>query len=126
MTKSGPQEWWETHTVQQRGGLIVAGVVLGVVVMWAVSDGSSSAPTGRRDGAEADARSAQSYVEEYGGEIGVIRSILAYDDCDTLADTFDAADSNHEAFGVGSDRSNAQLGRMTAALDRMEAIGCET
>lgn len=70
-------------------------------------------------------RPASYYIDEYGGSLAAIEAILDYTDCGVLADTFDAADSNREAFGPGSDRSNEQLGRMTAALDRMDALGCD-
>jgi hypothetical protein len=67
---------------------------------------------------------AQAYVDEYGGSRIAIEAILGYTDCATLQRTFEDADANREAFGVGSDRSREQLGRMAAADDRMDELGC--
>jgi hypothetical protein len=42
----------------------------------------------------------------------VIESILALTSCSDLRQVFEAADANREAFGVGTPRSQDQLGRM--------------
>ena len=72
-----------------------------------------------------DGLSADSYIEEFGGDVGVIRAILGYTDCHVLAQTFDAAKSNFDAFGAGTSRGKEQLGRMDAALDRMDELACD-
>lgn len=44
--------------------------------------------------------------------IGVIRAIRGYSGYDVLARTLDAADANREAFGVRTERSEEQRGRI--------------
>ena len=72
------------------------------------------------------ASTAEDYVDEYGGSIAAIEAILGYTDCSLLVETFDAAQANMDAFGgPGSARGKEQLGRMSAAADRAESLGCE-
>lgn len=67
---------------------------------------------------------AQDYIEEYGGSVVAIEAILAETDCGELAATFDAANANANSFGVATERGSEQRGRMAAADDRLDALGC--
>lgn len=97
--------------------LLPFGIVAAIALIWFVflRDGGQTSP---------EARSAQSYVEEYGGDVGVIEVFLGYTDCEVLGRAATAAESNAHAFGLGTARGREQLGRMTAAGDRMDALDC--
>lgn len=97
--------------------LITAAILVGG--WWFLFGRGGSAPA-----ATPEPRTAQSYVDEYGGSRLAVESILAYSDCDTLARTFDAALANAHAFGLTTERGSEQRGRAEAAFDRGADLGC--
>jgi len=64
------------------------------------------------------------YVEEFGGNPDVYNRILSMNDCASLQGEFDQAFENSEIQEPGTDQHQWSVGYMTAADDRMKALGC--
>lgn len=70
------------------------------------------------------AKTADDYVQEYGGNVDVFNRILALSDCLLLQEEFDIASGNNELATPGTPEHKESLGYMTAADDRMKALSC--
>ena len=68
------------------------------------------------------ARTAQSYADEYGGDTARYSGILRITDCGDLQRMFNAGKANFDNNAAGV--QHQWLGQMTAADDRMDALGC--
>ena len=64
------------------------------------------------------------YMADYGGSEAVYSEILAEADCTNLQASFDHSSALNDAAEAGSDQARSTTGYMTAADDRMRAIGC--
>jgi hypothetical protein len=74
--------------------------------------------------ASATVKTADHYVNEYGGNVQVYERILALDDCSALQEEFDQADENTQLQEPGTPQYRWSIGYMEASNDRMEEIGC--
>lgn len=77
-----------------------------------------------RDGDGGGGSPVDTYMDDYGGSRAVYANILSETDCDALQDTFDQASANNYAAEPGSEAFSWTTGYMSAADDRMRAIGC--
>jgi uncharacterized membrane protein len=102
-------------------GVILLGV--GVLIVVAVIVGVVDRPSGGGNGGGGGGQAVDAYLDEYGGSRSVYTGILAETDCDSLQASFDQAAANNDA-ATTSDQRNWTLGYMSAADDRMQAIGC--
>jgi hypothetical protein len=68
-------------------------------------------------------RSAQSYADEYGGDVGKYASILRITKCGDLARMFDDGKANFDNNALGL--RDQWRGQMAATDDRMDALGCD-
>lgn len=66
------------------------------------------------------------YQAEYGGSASVYARIAGLSDCAALQEEFDTAADNNDRAEPGTPQHRQTLGYMTAALDRMEAVGCDS
>jgi hypothetical protein len=64
------------------------------------------------------------YVQEYGGSRAVYVELLALDNCQELQTRFDLAAADNQRHQPGSKAHKYSTGYMTAADQRMKAIGC--
>jgi hypothetical protein len=69
-------------------------------------------------------KTADDFMQEYGGKIEVYNRILTSTDCTGLQAEFDQADSNLKLQEPGTPQYKWGLGYMQASNDRMQAIGC--
>ena len=69
-------------------------------------------------------KSAEDYLNEYGGNLDVYINILSLTDCIALQGEFDIASGNNARETPGTPQFNWTLGYMTATDDHMQAIGC--
>lgn len=67
---------------------------------------------------------AQTYFEEYGGNIDVYNEIFTSNDCVALQGMFDQAESNLKFQEPGTPQYRWGIGYMAASDDHMKAIGC--
>jgi len=67
---------------------------------------------------------AQTYFEEYGGNIEVYNEILSLTDCALLQEKFEIAYANNQRETLGTQQFRWTVGYMTATDDHMKAIGC--
>ncbi len=70
------------------------------------------------------AKTADDYVNEYGGNLESYQTILSMTDCATLQEQFDTASANNKREQAGTPQFKATLGYMTAADDRMKELKC--
>lgn len=103
---------WRQLSGSQRILIVLVAVIAVVIVVNALSK-----PT-------ADSGSASDYVDRYGGSDTVYAQIAADTDCDSLQETFDRAAANNDTAAAGSAEARWTTGYMTAADERMRAIGC--
>src|SRR5687768_13188325 len=75
----------------------------------------SSAPT---------VKTANDYIQEYGGNADVYNAILSLTDCAALQEQFDIASENNQRETPGTPGHKQTLGYMTAADDRMKGLNC--
>jgi len=68
--------------------------------------------------------SAQSYFDEYGGNIKVFQEILSMTDCNLLQGQFDQASKNNNMYDPGTAQFKYTTGYMVAADTRMKDLGC--
>ena len=61
---------------------------------------------------------------QYGGSPSVYAQIAAETDCQSLQAMFDQAAANNDRAVPGTDQHKWTLGYMTAAQERMQAVGC--
>ncbi len=109
-----------------RPGCLTA-VIIFVLLAAAVNFVSDCGSPGPRDRSTETARAtedASSYVARYGGSIDVYRRIMTMTDCSALQSTFDRAASNNDRTVAGSAEAKWTTGYMSAADDRMRAVGC--
>lgn len=71
---------------------------------------------------ELERRGPESYVEEYGGDVGKYEAILRLTDCGALGRMFADGKANFDANALG-DR-DLWLGQMAVTDDRMDELGC--
>jgi len=100
--------------------VVIAVVVLVVLVQWA----GSIAPQGSAPPRGETGTGATGYLADYGGSAQVYADIAAETDCDALQATFDRAATNNDAAEPGTAQHRWTTGYMTAANDRMAAVGC--
>lgn len=67
---------------------------------------------------------AQTYLDEYGGNIEVYNEIFSLTDCAALQEKFNIASDNNTRAEPGTAEFKWTLGYMTAADERMKFIGC--
>jgi len=112
------RDWWQQASNTQRIAVIAVLVVSVLYVVASVSDDSSSGS------AQDEPPTASDYENEYGGEWSVYLEILLNRNCESLQQSFDIAAENNERYEGGDPLHRVTLGYMTAAQDRMEALGC--
>lgn len=98
------------------GHWIAIGLAAALVIAIAVAGGS---PGPSQPGDEGDG-----YLDRYGGSAQVYADIAAESDCAALQATFDRAAENNDREEPGTDAFRWTTGYMTAANDRMGALGC--
>jgi hypothetical protein len=64
------------------------------------------------------------YVKQYGGSRDVYQRLLTLDDCQQLQAEFDRASTDNYRYEPGTKGAKWTTGYMTAANERMKAIGC--
>lgn len=69
-------------------------------------------------------QTADDYADDHGGNPAVYERILNLTDCAALQQEFDRATANNDRAEPGTDEHRWTLGYMTAAQDRMDAVGC--
>lgn len=69
-------------------------------------------------------KTAEDYLNEFGGNVDVYNRILGMTDCIALQAEFDQADANSKLQAPGTEQYQWSIGYMSAADDRMGAIGC--
>lgn len=67
---------------------------------------------------------AQTYFEQYGGNINVYIEIFQLTDCSLLQEKFDIAAGNNATSPAGSAENKWTLGYMVASDERMKSLGC--
>lgn len=70
------------------------------------------------------AQTAQSYMAQFGGDLGAYTEILSLTDCAALQAKFDTASENNARETPGTQLFRVTLGYMTAADDRLRSLGC--
>lgn len=76
------------------------------------------------DSGSNDPPPSNSYMSRYGGQPAVYSRIASETNCSTLQAEFDRAAENNDTAEPGSAEADWTLGYMTAADDRMRAVGC--
>ncbi|HVM30762.1 MAG TPA: hypothetical protein VM305_08370 [Candidatus Limnocylindrales bacterium] len=105
---------------RRRKVMIAAAVAIVVLValMVAIPRDRGGAP------GQTERSPAANYVEQYGGSQAVYDRIAATSDCGELQASFDRAAADNDRADAGTPEHRWTLGYMTAADERMKAVGC--
>jgi hypothetical protein len=90
--------------------------ILGIIVLCLASLACGSVAPSQK--------TADDYVNEFGGNADVYARILSMNDCATLQTEFDQAEANSTLQEPGTPQYRWSLGYMKASDDRMKTIGC--
>ena len=77
------------------------------------------------DDEEEEQRTADYYMEVFGGSVDVYNRILALSDCAELKSEFDQAEEDAKLQEPGTEQYGWAIGYMAAADDRMEYLECD-